>query len=461
MSDPFSEKCCLIIGAGKSGKGAARLLLDRDASVVIFDENEKCDIPAVRGCFREDDDIKVIKGVLPDEIREKASLVVLSPGVPLDSPLVTLLKEEGKEITGEVELAFVCGKGDVLAITGTNGKTTTTTLLGEIMQNHVKERKEGGRVFVVGNIGEPYTLYSGEMEDNSVTVAEISSFQLETVSSFKPYIAAVLNVTPDHLNRHHTMEEYTAAKFRITENQDREDTLVLNYDDPLTRSMGEETEAGVVYFTRDEELDINSVKADFVHIKGREVLFNDRVILSLDEIKLLGTHNHENIMAAVGMAVKYGVSDRVIRDTVAAFTAVEHRIEFVETVNGVDYYNDSKGTNPDAAIKAVLSMVKPTLLIGGGYDKNSTYDEFIQSFGERVKLLVLIGDTAEKIRECAVSHGFTDIIMAKDLKDAVEICHREAVPGDAVLLSPACASWDMFKNYEERGKLFKEFVREL
>ena len=461
MGRSYDKKNCLIIGAGKSGKGAARLLLDNGAEVTLFDENEKCDTEAIRSEFGENENIKVIKGKLPSEVKEKAELAVLSPGVPLDSPLVLDLKAAGIPLTGEIELAYSVSRGDLLAITGTNGKTTTTTLLGDIMKNHAKSTGGDRKVFVVGNIGEPYTLYAGETEDNSITVAEISSFQLETVSEFRPRVSAILNVTPDHLNRHHTMEAYAEAKQRIMENQGSGDTVVLNYDDPITKEMGKGLKADVVYFSRDEKLEPGDVGTELVHLRNGEILFNERPIVKLEDIKLLGSHNHENIMAAVAMAVKYGVPDSVIRDTVASFKAVEHRIEYVETVEGVDYYNDSKGTNPDAAIKAVLSMVKPTVLIGGGYDKKSTYDELIESFEGRIKLLVLIGETAESIRECALSHGFDKVIMATDLKNAVDICHDNTVPGDAVLLSPACASWDMFKNYEERGTLLKEYVRKL
>ena len=368
MERTYTDKNCLVIGAGKSGKGASRLLLDEGAKVTLFDENEKCDTDAVRLEFGKDEKLSVIKGKLPSEVKEKADLAVLSPGVPLDSPLVLELKAVGIPITAQKELAYSDSRGDLLAITGTNGKTTTTTLLGDIMKNYAKSTGGDRMVFVVGNIGDPYTLYAHETDDSSITVAEISSFQLETVSGFKPGISAILNVTPDHLNRHHTMEAYAGAKQRIMENQGSGDTVVLNHDDPITLKMGEGSRAGVVYFSRDEKLTPSDTGTDLVHIKNKEILYNDRAIIKLEDIRLLGSHNHENIMAAVAMAVRYGVPDKVIRDTVASFNAVEHRIEYVKTVDGVDYYNDSKGTNPDAAIKAVLSMVKPTALIGGGYD---------------------------------------------------------------------------------------------
>ena len=298
------------------------------------------------------------------------------------------------------------------------------------------------------------------MDDDTITVAEISSFQLETIKAFKPKVSAVLNITPDHLNRHHTMDNYAAVKKRITENQDENDIIVLNLDDPYTVKMAEGQKGKVVYFTRDAGA-ASKYTGDVVFLRDKDIFYNDQKIISTDETKLLGSHNYENIMAAIAMAVNYGVDKEVIIDTVRNFKAVEHRIEFVENVNGVDYFNDSKGTNPDASIKAVEAMIRPTILIGGGYDKKNSFDELIDSFDGKVKLLVLIGETAELIRDTAFKKGFDKVLMASDLKEAVRLCHDNAESGDAVLLSPACASWDQFKNYEERGNLFKEYVRAL
>ncbi len=460
MKEAFENLRCLVIGTGVSGRGAAKLLLSIGAVVILFDENENVDTDSIRASFGKDERIRVIKGNLPYEVKNSIDLVVLSPGVPLSNPLVRYFDEKDTEIIGEVELAFCCGKGDVLAITGTNGKTTTTTLLGEIMKNHAEKEGKGRKVFVVGNIGDPYTLYANEMDDDTITVAEISSFQLETIKAFKPRVSAVLNITPDHLNRHHTMENYAAVKKRITENQDENDIIVLNLDDPYTVKMAEGQKGKVVYFTRDA-VAASKCTGDVVFLRDKDIFYNDQKIISTDETKLLGSHNYENIMAAIAMAVNYGVDKEVIIDTVRNFKAVEHRIEFVENVNGVDYFNDSKGTNPDASIKAVEAMIRPTILIGGGYDKKSSFDELIDSFDGKVKLLVLIGETAELIRDTAFKKGFDKVLMASDLKEAVRLCHDNAESGDAVLLSPACASWDQFKNYEERGNLFKEYVRAL
>ncbi|MCR5627527.1 MAG: UDP-N-acetylmuramoyl-L-alanine--D-glutamate ligase [Lachnospiraceae bacterium] len=448
----------LVIGAGKSGIAACELLKRNSDEPVLFDSNEKTDVAALKKTLGED--VKIYVKDLPEEVKEKAGTVVLSPGVPLDIPLVEELKSEGKKIIGEIELAYRYEKGSVIAITGTNGKTTTTTLMGEIMKNYAK--RDGGRdVYVVGNIGNPYTCIADETNDTSITVAEISSFQLETVESFRPKVSAILNLTPDHMNRHKTMANYVAAKERIAENQTGENTIVLNYDDALTRETAKRVKAGVFFFTKNKEHTGDVEGARFVYMDGDDIKYEGRTIINVNDMNLIGTHNFENVMAAVAMSISFGVSEDIIAETIRTFKAVEHRIEFVKTVDEVDYYNDSKGTNPDAAIKAVEAMKKPTILIGGGYDKQSKYDEWIESFGDKVKALVLIGQTADDIEKCARSHGFTNVIKAESLKEAVDICRREARPGYAVLLSPACASWGMFKNYEERGTMFKEFVESL
>mgnify|MGYP000146393948 CR=1 FL=1 len=297
-----------------------------------------------------------------------------------------------------------------------------------------------------------------ETKDDSVIVAEMSSFQLETIHIFCPKVSAILNITPDHLNRHHTMEAYIEAKEQIAKNQTEEDVCVLNYEDDVTRKFGERVKAQVIYFSSRRRLEKGIYLEDGNIIYCRE---NPEKVCHVDELKLLGMHNYENVMAAVAMAAAYHVPMEIIRKTIREFTAVEHRIEFVAEKNGVAYYNDSKGTNPDAAIKGIQAMNRPTLLIGGGYDKQSGYDEWIEAFDGKVRYLVLIGQTKEKIKEAAEKHGFHDIILCEDLKEAVKVCEEKAQPGDAVLLSPACASWGQFDNYEQRGDMFKEYVRNL
>ena len=314
-------------------------------------------------------------------------------------------------------------------------------------------------VFVVGNIGDPYTAHALETTEKSVTVAEVSSFQLETIMDFRPNVSAILNITPDHLDRHKTMERYIEIKEGITKNQKENDVCVLNYDDPVLREFGETLKCKVVYFSSREKLKKG------LFLDGDQIVCRDgetvTEIVNIHELKLLGRHNHENVMAAVAIAMNMDVPMDTIRRVVKRFEAVEHRIEFVTERFGVKYYNDSKGTNPDAAMQAIKAMPGPTLLIAGGYDKHSEYDEWIESFGGKVRYLVLIGQTRDKIAECAKRHGFTDIMYAEDLKEAVQVCASYANAGDNVLLSPACASWGMFKNYEERGRMFKEYVRSL
>ena len=445
----MKNKKVLVFGSGISGIGAGKLLEQVGASVVLYDGKETLDKEVLKAQLGDDTKAEIILGELSEEVMETLDLVVMSPGVPTDLPVVLKMRDMGIPIWGEVELAYTYGKGDVLAITGTNGKTTTTALLGEIMKNY----KES--VFVVGNIGNPYTAAALEMREDSVAVAEMSSFQLETIHEFRPKVSAILNITPDHLNRHHTMEAYIKAKEDIAKNQTKEDTCVLNYEDEVTRKIGENVKANVLYFSSQRKLDRGIYLDD-----GNIILRQDEEILvcNVNELKLLGTHNFENVMAAVAMAAAYGTPMEVIRRTIKEFAGVEHRIEFVREKDGVAYYNDSKGTNPDAAIKGIQAMNRPTVLIGGGYDKDSEYEEWIQAFDGKVKLLVLVGATKEKIAEAAERVGFVSYVMADSFEEAVEKCIEAAEPGDAVLLSPACASWGMFKNYEERGDKFKELV---
>ena len=447
----------LVVGTGKSGIAATQLLLRTGKLPVLFDSNAELDKDEILGKLSlsgdEKKQVEIVLGDLTEEQKQMLSGVVLSPGVPTDTEFVNDLRNRGLLISGEIELAFEQEKGAVLAITGTNGKTTTTTLLGEIM------KATGKKTFVVGNIGNPYTLEAEKTDADSVTVAEISSFQLETIHTFRPRVSSILNITPDHLNRHHTMENYVKAKQDITKNQTKEDYCVLNAEDPYTDAFLEQCPATVILFSSQRELADGYFYADeciYKAVQGKK-----QKLMNIHEMRLLGMHNVENVMAAIAMADAYGADMEVILGVVRDFNAVEHRIEYVKTVRGVDYYNDSKGTNPDAAIKGIGAMVKPTYLIGGGYDKQSEYDEWIESFGGKVRKLVLLGQTREKIADCAKKHGFTDYIFVDDLQQAVDYCAEHAKEGEAVLLSPACASWGMFPNYEVRGKMFKDMVNAL
>ena len=461
MHVDLQGKRVLVFGAGVSGIGADELLEKKGAFVTLYDGNTKIDEKQLREKLPRGSRADIVLGELPQNLLDCIDIAVISPGVPTDLPDVCRIKEAGIPLWGEIELAYACSRGDVLAITGTNGKTTTTTLLGEIMKYHNEcgTEPKTDQVFVVGNIGTPYTQAALATTDSSVAVAEISSFQLETILTFHPKVSAITNITPDHLNRHHTMEEYIRVKERICENQTKEDTCVLNYEDEVLRSFGESLHVPVLFFSSrsdiQEGLCLNGNMIEYR--KDGECI----PVVSRKELHLVGLHNVENVMTAVGMALSYGVDMEEIRTVCRSFKAVEHRIEYVAEKGGVVYYNDSKGTNPDAAIKAVEAMERPTVLLAGGYDKDSSYEDWIRSFGGRVKAMVLIGATKEKIAKAARECGFYEIQMAESFEERFEICTRLAVPGDAVLLSPACASWGMFPNYEVRGRVFKDLVNAL
>ena len=444
----------LIVGLGKSGVAAAKLLLSEKKDIVLFNSSD----------MDADDFLKKnpeLKGVpfyteeLPEKEYDGLDIAVLSPGVPLDIPFVEDLVKRGIHLSGEVELAYTFAKGTIAAITGTNGKTTTTALTGHILRDYYKD------VRVVGNIGIPFTDEAATTTDDTRIAIEVSSFQLETIDTFHPKAAAILNITPDHLNRHHTMENYIAAKESIVKNQTPSDVTVLNYEDDVLREFGKTLKTKVVYFSSKRK-----IKDGLYYDESRNAIFIDKdgaeeKVIDVNELQIIGAHNYENVCAAVALTLALDVPMDSIRESLKTFTAVEHRIEFVCEKNGVRYYDDSKGTNPDAAIKAVLSMPGPTVLIGGGYDKGSTYDEWVETFEGRVKKLVLIGVTKEKIAACCEKHGFKNYEFADSFKEAIDKCAAAAEKGDCVLLSPACASWDMFPNYEIRGDEFKDYVRKM
>jgi UDP-N-acetylmuramoylalanine--D-glutamate ligase len=446
-------KKVLVFGAGKSGVSAIKLLQKQEVDILLYDSNPNLSEKNFQDQFDIEHNFTLITGELKQAVIDGIDLMVISPGVALDHPDVERIIAKGIPVWGEIELAYRIAKGKIIGITGTNGKTTTTTLVGEIMETFFDE------VYVVGNIGNPYTEVALKTTEKAVSVIELSSFQLETIHEFKPDVSAILNITPDHLNRHHTMENYIAAKENVARNQTENEVCILNYEDEILREMGKRLKTKVLFYSSTTSL------SDGLYLEGEEIWYSRdgkrELVCNINELKIFGKHNYENVMAAVGMALSVGVPMERIRTALVNFRAVEHRIEFVETINGVTYYNDSKGTNPDASIKAIQAMRTPTIVIGGGYDKKVPFDEWIEAFGNKVKYLVLLGQTREQIAETAKRHGFHDIIMVEDLKEAVKVSAEKAVPGDSVLLSPACASWGMFENYEQRGKLFKEYVREL
>lgn len=451
----MSNQKVLVAGTGKSGIAAAKVLLEMGGEVVLYDGNKGLDPEKLKANFEDSTKVSVVLGELTRPDLLGVELSIISPGIPLDAPFVAVLDEAKIPIWSEIQLAYHVSKGKLAAITGTNGKTTTTALTGEIMKAFYEE------VFVVGNIGIPYTETALETTDKSVTIAEVSSFQLETIMDFRPDVSAILNITPDHLNRHGTMENYIEVKERIASNQKEDDWIVLNYDDEVLREFGEskDLKPKVLYFSGRQEL------KEGLYLDGDVIRYRHdgktEELVNVQELQLLGRHNYENVMAAIGISIHMGVPMETILRVVKEFRAVEHRIEFVLERAGVRYYNDSKGTNPDAAIQAIHAMPGPIVLIAGGYDKQSEYDEWMESFGGKVKYMVLIGQTRDKIAECARRHGFTEIMYAEDMAEAVRVCAAYANTGDNVLLSPACASWGMFDNYEQRGDIFKECVRNL
>jgi len=455
--DLKGKRVC-VIGAGKSGTGAVKLLYNVGAQIVLYDGNDKLDRQELASKLPRECKAEIILGDFPDELIKRIDLAVISPGVPTDLPFVDRIRSRGIPLWGELELAFRFEKGEVLAVTGTNGKTTTTSLLGHIMK-HWRDK-----VYIVGNIGEPYTDIVLETSENSTTVAEVSSFQLETIDTFHPIVSAILNITPDHMNRHYTMENYIRIKENITKNQDDFDLCVLNYEDKVLRAFGsslikKDSGPEVLFYSSERALEHG------IYLEGRNIVFDDGLskttVCDTGELQIIGMHNYENVMAAVGMALQMDVPMEIIHEALATFKAVPHRIEFSGEKHGVVYYNDSKGTNPDAAIRAIRAMNCPTYLIGGGYDKNADYTEWIKSFDGKVKKFVLIGATREKIRDAAYAAGFHDVLLFDTFEEAFSYCAQHAVAGEAVLLSPACASWGMFDNYEQRGDRFKELVASL
>lgn len=449
----LKDKKVLVAGSGKSGISATNLLKKVGAKVTIYDGNEQLDKDTVLSKLDDKKDVEVILGELPKEVINNIDLMILSPGIAIDNPFVNTVREAEVPIWGEIELAYVTGKGKIAAITGTNGKTTTTALVGEILKAFYED------VDIVGNIGTPYTNTSFDSTDDTVTVAEISSFQLETIHTFKPNVTAVLNITPDHLNRHYTMECYTDVKMSIAKNQDSNEPIILNYEDEILRAYAPKLHNRIVWFSSKRKLD------EGIYLDGKNIVYaregGKQIITTTEDTTLVGIHNVENIMAAIGITLNMGVPADVIKEAIRKFKAVEHRIEYVATIDDVIYYNDSKGTNTDASVKAIEAMTRPTILIAGGYDKKVSFEEWTKCFDGKVKCLVLLGETAQQIAEAAKKSGFENIIFTKSLEEAVNVCKEKSEPGDAVLLSPACASWDMFDSYEQRGNMFKELVKKL
>jgi UDP-N-acetylmuramoylalanine--D-glutamate ligase len=446
----LKDKRVLVVGLGRSGVASALFLKDRGARVTVSDTKSpdqlREEIPILL-----DHGITVETGGHGERTFRGQDLIVVSPGVPVDAPPLVQARASGEPVIGEIELAARHLPGPIVAITGSNGKTTTTTLAGAIL------RAGGLSTLVGGNIGTPAISLVAEAKPNTVVVLEVSSFQLETTQTFRPRVAVILNVTPDHLDRHRTFQAYVEAKARIFESQQASDFAVLNEDDPTCLTLGERTRAQVFWFSRKKEVK----QGAWVH--DGQILFRDsrgqREIILVSEIPLKGAHNLENVLAAVCTGALMGCQPGPINQAIRGFQAVEHRLEYVATIKGVDYYNDSKATNVDATMKALESFPANIHLILGGKDKGSDYTVLNDLLRARVKRVYTIGAAAEKIE--AHIKGAAEIVHAETLENAIRRASAVAQPGDVVLLAPACASFDQFQSYNHRGGVFKQVVRNL
>lgn len=448
----ISGKKVILIGLARTGISTIKKLYSQGAQILVNDSKSSEDLQDVLNELKDMNLEYVLGKRLTGQ--EDVDFIVVSPGVPLDLPFIKAFIERKIEIISEIELSYRLVKRNYVGITGTNGKTTTTTLVGDIFKASDLD------TFVVGNIGVPVISVIDESNEDSVFVTELSSFQLETVSEFKPHVASILNITEDHLNRHKTMERYIEAKANVFKNQEASDYLVLNYDCKLTRELSKLSSAKVLFFSRLEEVENGAF------VRNGKIVFRldskEEEVIDVNDINIPGSHNLENALAAVSMCMAWGLKSNVISDVLKKFQGVEHRLEFVKTIDGVDYINDSKATNPDSSIKAVQSYNnRPIVLIAGGMDKKSDFTEFVSYFDSRVKSVVVLGETTEIIIDTLEKSGFKDYHRVKNMKEAVLKSHELANTGDVVLLSPACASWDMYESYEVRGRDFKDNVNSL
>lgn len=447
-------KNVLVVGMGRSGRAAVKALIDMGALVSVQD-NKAGAIDEEFNKYLDERGVIKYLGCTPEETK-RFDLLVLSPGVPPDLGFIESARQSGAEVIGELELAYRLCRGSFVAITGTNGKTTTTTLVGEIY------KASGRDTCVGGNIGNAITLDAVKADEKTCMITEVSSFQLETICDFRPAISAILNLTPDHMDRHKTMENYGRAKAAVFKNQTENEYCILNFDDKRCFELGksEKCRAKIVPFSRCSQPELGAfVKNGYITI--RDIDGNEVRICRVDELRIPGTHNLENALAAAAVCYFGGIEPEIIGSTIKKFAGVEHRIELCREIGGVRFVNDSKGTNTDAAIKAIEAMGSNIILIAGGYDKGGTFDEFIAAFKDRVKALVLMGVTAPKIRAAAEKAGFLSVTVAENMDNCVIRAWEMAEPGDVVLLSPACASWDMYDNFEQRGEHFKECVQKL
>lgn len=452
----YRNKNILVVGAARSGISAAKLLIRLGAHVTLADSKAGAGLPESLSSLSLEGIELCLGQNAGEEMVSKQSLVIASPGIPLEMETFEFARALSIPIMGEMEFAFTLCPCPVAAITGTNGKTTTAVLAGEIIKRHIP-----GTV-TVGNIGRPFTECVSELDADGFAVVEASSFQLENMSVFKPKISAVLNVTPDHLDRHKTFEKYLEAKTNVFKYTDDGCFVILNRDDPLLKNLPVNTGAKVLFFSTKEKL---TQKTEGAYLQNGEIVLRynggEEKLTDVKNLRIPGKHNVSNALAASLVAVCAGVPVQTIERALAEFEGVPHRLEFVMERNGVKYYNDSKGTNPDAAVMALDAMEGKTVLIAGGYDKNACFGVLVPLFNERLSHLVLLGETGGIIAKECDSAGFKRYTVATGFAEAVELAAGIASPGENVLLSPACASWDMFRDFEERGEFFKKLVNNL
>ncbi len=445
------DKKVLVIGLAVTGVPLVRVLCELGADVIINDLRGKNDLEDSINKL-SDLNVHYILGEHPKTVDSlgRIDLTVVSPGVPLGIPLIREIKNKGIEVIGEIELAYRLSKGHIVAITGTNGKTTTTALVGEIFKN------AGKTTYVVGNIGVAFICKALETKEDDMIVIEVSSFQLEGIVNFHPQVGAFLNLTPDHLDRHKTMSNYKMAKSSLFKNQDEEDWAIINYDDTEVKNITKHLKATKIYFSRKEQL------KQGVFVDNGKIVFVDnkckKEIIPIDDIYIPGKHNLENALAAVAISIAMDIDIEPIVHTLRTFKGVAHRVEVVDDINGVKFINDSKATNVDAAVKAIETIDTSILLLAGGLDKSTLFDSFINAFDGRVKHMFVYGETAQSLFETAHRLNFVHVTKVKDLEEAVNAAYNMSSHGDTILLSPACASWDMYENFELRGEHFKNIV---
>lgn len=445
----LKNKRVLVLGLGISGLSTVKALHLLEAQIIVSDSKTELEL---KDFFHEISDIQVEKWLNKKEIYlENIDLIIKSPGIPPTAEIIIEAQKRNIEVITDIELAYrIAPTDNIIAITGTNGKTTTTTLVGEIV------KKANYNMYLAGNIGVGILWDMVNAKADDVFVIEASSFQLENTVNFRPKISLILNITPDHLDWHGSFENYINSKKKIFQNQSDEEFTILNYDDPIIKRLADNINSKIIWISVNEKL------SEGIYIDGEDIVINDGKdiikVMSYKDIKILGKHNLENVLGSIGICYAMGIDMEIVAQILREFKGVEHRIEYVTNINGISFYNDSKGTNPESTIKAIEAVESPIILIAGGYNKGSEFDALVNSFFNKVKDLILLGETKEKIKESAKKAGITNIHLVEDMKEAVNLSYSLAENKDNVLLSPACASWGMYNNFEERGHDFKNAV---